>query len=77
MKEVKIYQNNRNEHKFILVTKYDAGHIYAQQCMRWNNGVLNWINSGKRLGKRLRRIRKSTLDQILPDYTMTWQRVYD
>lgn len=69
MKEVRIYQNNRNEHKFILVTKYDAGHVYAQQFMKWKNGV--------RHGRRLRRFRKGTLDMILADYTMTCQRVYE
>lgn len=76
MKEVRIYQNNRNEHKFILVTKYDAGHVYAQQFMKWKNGV-SWMAAGVRHGRRLRRFRKGTLDMILADYTMTWQRVYD
>lgn len=73
MKDVQIYQNNRNEHKFILVTKYDTGHIYAQQFMKGKNGAISWVAAGVRYGRRLRRFRKGTLDMILTDYT----RVYE
>lgn len=70
MKEVKIYQNKRNENKFITVTRYDAGHIYAQQYMKWKNGRISWMAAGVRHGRRLRRFRKGTLDMILNDYVL-------
>ncbi len=63
----KIYQNVRNEHKFMDVVRYSPGHYYAAQFMHWENGVTNY--NGGRNGKRRRyRIGKKTLDGILEDY---------
>lgn len=59
-----IYQNKRNEHKFIEVVRYSSGNYYAVQFMRWGE-IVNKL--GSRTGRRFR-FTKSSLNNILEDY---------
>lgn len=59
------FRNNRNEHKFIEAVRYNCGHYYAVQYMKFGN-VINKL--GSRTGRRFR-FDKGTLMSILEDYT--------
>lgn len=59
-----IYQNVRNENKYIEVVHYACGHYHAVQFMQWDN-VINKL--GSRTGRRFR-FRKQSLADILEDY---------
>lgn len=62
--EKKIYQNLRNENKFIEVVHYNCGHYHAVQFMKWGN-IINKL--GSRSGRRFR-ISSKTLNMVLEDY---------
>lgn len=65
MKQKTIYQNKRNENKFIEVVRYSCGHYYAVQFMQWGD-IVNKL--GSRTGRRFR-FRKGSIGSILEDYT--------
>ena len=62
--ERKIYQNNRDEDKYLEVIKYKCHHFYVVQFMKWGT-IINKL--GSRTGRR-GRWRKESLDYILEDY---------
>lgn len=60
----RIYQNNRDEDKYLEVIEYKCHHFYAVQFMKWGT-IINKL--GSRTGRR-GRWRKESLDYILEDY---------
>lgn len=67
----KTYRNNRNINKYLIVRQYKDGHTVIKQYMEWSNGVRNYTGSSLRSknGKFVR-ISKSTLTDLLDDYTI-------
>lgn len=63
---ITVYQNNRNENKFIEVKKTNCSHFYIRQYMKWNR-VLNYM--GNKHGHFSRVTRKNILNELLNDYT--------
>lgn len=62
--EVRIYQNRKNEHKYLEVRKYECGHYVFRQYMEWKSaGVKNPVGS-----ENFQRIRKVDLDELVKDY---------
>ena len=60
-----MYQNNRNENKFIEVVRYNCGHYHAVQFMRFGN-IINRL--GSRTGRRFRWYKKPLLELLNEDY---------
>ena len=60
------YRNKRNKHKYFVLKHYECGHYYFCPYMKWDNGVINLIGQRNRC---YRRIRKSTIAEIMEDYT--------
>ena len=60
-----MYQNNRNENKFIEVVRYNCGHYHAVQFMRVGN-IINRL--GSRTGRRFRWYKKPLLELLNEDY---------
>lgn len=61
-----LYQNKRNEHKFMYVAHYVDGHYYTFQFMQFPNGVENRYCSG-------RRVTKTTMKSQTEDYNKMWE----
>ena len=61
----KIYQNKRNNDKYLEVVRYRCGHYYVVQFMKWGS-LVNKL--GSRTGRR-GRWSKEYLDILLKDYT--------
>lgn len=71
--EIKVYQNNRNENKFIEVKKTKCSHFYIRQYMYWKeNGVQNFIGTKK--GCFIRTTKTRHLNELLNDYTLYGKR---
>ena len=65
----KLYVNNRNKNKYILVKQYKDGHTVIKQYMEWSNGVRNYTGSSFRSKNgKFSRIIKSTLTDLLTDF---------
>lgn len=65
-----LYQNKRNENKYIEVKKAKDGHTYYRQFMYWNTDrgpVKNYSGSVTNRG-RYHRTRLDSLEQVLEDY---------
>lgn len=65
-----LYQNKRNENKYIEVKKAKDGHTYYRQFMYWNTDrgpVKNYSGSKTNRG-RYHRTRLDSLEQVLEDY---------
>lgn len=65
-----LYQNKRNENKYIEVKKSKDGHTYYRQFMYWNTDrgpVKNYSGSKTNRG-RYHRTRLDSLEQVLEDY---------
>ena len=60
-----IYQNKRNEHKFIEIHNDGHYHNSVRQFLQWSNGVKNFTGDGF-----LHRWRKADLNELLTDYTV-------
>ncbi len=60
-----IYQNKRNENKFIEIHNDGHYHNSVRQFLQWSNGVKNF--TGDRF---LHRWRKADLNELLTDYTL-------
>lgn len=60
-----IYQNKRNENKYLEIHNDGHYHNTVRQYMEWQNGVKNFTGDG-----RLHRWRKPNLSVLLEDYTI-------
>lgn len=60
-----IYQNKRNEHKFIEIHNDGHYHNSVRQFLQWSNGVKNFTGDGF-----LHRWRRPDLNELLTDYTL-------
>lgn len=59
-----IYQNMRDEDKYLEVVRYSSGNYYAVQFMKWGS-IVNKL--GSRTGRRFRWTKRS-LEALLEDY---------
>ena len=59
-----IYQNKRDEDKYLEVVRYSSGNYYAVQFMKWGS-IVNKL--GSRTGRRFRWTKRS-LEVLLEDY---------
>lgn len=78
--EITVYQNNRNENKFIEVKKTKCSHFYIRQYIKQHTKMFN-AKQGKKLtvnvlnymgnkkGYFSRVTRKNILNDLLQDYT--------
>lgn len=60
-----LYQNRHNEHKFLELKRYDDGHYYWRQFMKFDNGVKNYI--GSKTG-RFFRVSIFTVTEVIMSY---------
>mgnify|MGYP001132741286 CR=1 FL=1 len=65
MTTITIYQNRRNEHKYLEVHNDGYYHNSVKQYMLWQNGVKNFTGD-----RRLHRWRKQNLIELLEDYIL-------
>ena len=65
MTVITIYQNKRNENKFLEIHNDGHYHNSVRQFMKWSNGVKNF--TGDRF---LHRWRKAELNELLADYKL-------
>ena len=63
--KIAIYQNKRNEHKFIEIHNDGHYHNSVRQFLQWSNGVKNFTGDGF-----LHRWRRPDLNELLTDYTL-------
>lgn len=64
-----VYQNKRNEHKYLLLTVYPCRHYYIKQFMVFENGVI-YGNGGRTSKGRLSRVSVKTFLEIIDDYNL-------
>lgn len=68
---IKIYQNKRNEHKYLEVHEYKCRHQSVRQYMYWSStGVKNYMGRGT-----LIRWRKQNLQELLVDYRLVYNLI--
>ena len=60
-----IYQNKRNENKYLEIHNDGHYHNSVRQYLEWQNGVKNFTGDG-----RLHRWRKPNLSVLLEDYVI-------
>lgn len=60
---IQLFRNKRNKNKYIEVHNDSHYHNAARQFMSWDNGVKNLLGD-----KKLHRIRKKFLEELLKDY---------
>lgn len=60
---IRLFRNKRNENKYIEVHSDGHYHNTVRQFMSWGNGVKNLLGD-----KKLHRIRKKVLEEMLEDY---------
>ena len=75
MKRIYVYQNNRNENKFIELKRTDCGHFYYRQFMKWktdNGVVLNHLVYSKKTktGLWLKTTKWFVLQVLKSDYSL-------
>lgn len=60
-----MYQNNRNENKYMEVVHYGCGHYHAVQFMKWGD-IVNRL--GSRTGRRFRWYKIPLMELLHDDY---------